>query len=540
MTEQPYDVIVIGSGIGGLTFASLMAQLAHKRVLVLERHFKLGGFTHTFERKGYTWDVGLHYVGELDKGSTVRALFDFITRSQVKWHKMPHFFERFVYPDFTFNVSDVSSQYLQDLIQQFPTEKAALQRYFRDLKRGAKWYTLETWRRSVPSWLGWPVSLLNLRSRRMALSTTKEYLDRSFKDLKLKALLASQWGDYGLTPSQSAFALHALVVGNYLKGGWYPEGSAETIAESIVPIIKEAGGDCRVNHEVAEILVENGVAKGVRVHVKHGKKIEEKLFLAPLIVSDAGIYNTFTKLVPESVPLPQREEIKRFKPGATMVTLYLGLKENPQKLGFKGENHWLFSGYDHDMPQNQKMLEGEVNSAYLSFPSLKDPAAKQPTAEIIAKIDYGVFAAWQNTNWKQRGQNYEDLKARISEVLLETVERHYPGFRELVAYQELSTPVTIESFTNHFQGAIYSLPGTPEKLQRFWNGPSTPIKGLLLTGTDVCALGIVGAMMGGTFAAGYVLGPLGFPKVMSAAQTYAHLASRNPSKATILSNQVGD
>src|ERR1022692_110369 len=74
MSSQPgYDAIVIGSGMGGLAFASIMAKLRKWRVLVLERHFKIGGFTHTFTRPGgWSWDVGLHYVGEMGEGMMER------------------------------------------------------------------------------------------------------------------------------------------------------------------------------------------------------------------------------------------------------------------------------------------------------------------------------------------------------------------------------------------------------------------------------------------------------------------------------------
>jgi phytoene dehydrogenase-like protein len=81
-----YDAIVIGSGMGALTFASIMGKLRKWRVLVLERHFKIGGFTHTFSRPGgWTWDVGVHYVGEMGEGMTGRRLFDFITDGGVDW-----------------------------------------------------------------------------------------------------------------------------------------------------------------------------------------------------------------------------------------------------------------------------------------------------------------------------------------------------------------------------------------------------------------------------------------------------------------------
>lgn len=90
-----YDAIVIGSGMGGLTTASLLAQFGKKRVLVLERHFKLGGFTHSFRRKKYEWDVGVHYVGEMQDGAMTRRLMDLVTRGGVKWNKIGSPYERF-------------------------------------------------------------------------------------------------------------------------------------------------------------------------------------------------------------------------------------------------------------------------------------------------------------------------------------------------------------------------------------------------------------------------------------------------------------
>lgn len=215
--QATYDAIIIGSGIGSLSVASLLAQMAKKRVLVLERHFKLGGFTHTFKRKGYSWDVGLHYVGGLEPGSRGRQLFDFITRSGVQWQKLPERFETFVCPDFTFSVPSQPEQYLHDLLQHFPAEEVGLKRYFRDLKRTANGIGLELWRWSAPPWLRVALYAPTARTRRLAHMTTKAYLAKHFHDERLKALLVSQWGDYGLPPTQSSFAVHALVTSSYFE-----------------------------------------------------------------------------------------------------------------------------------------------------------------------------------------------------------------------------------------------------------------------------------------------------------------------------------
>ena len=93
--RDEWDAIVIGSGIGGLTTAASLAKLANKRVLVLERHYTAGGFTHTFRRPGYEWDVGIHYIGEVAHPKAMgRRMFDFLTDGKLEWEDMGEVYDR--------------------------------------------------------------------------------------------------------------------------------------------------------------------------------------------------------------------------------------------------------------------------------------------------------------------------------------------------------------------------------------------------------------------------------------------------------------
>ena len=117
--NEKYDVIIIGSGLGALSAASILAQMKNKKILILERHFKIGGFTHTFKRQGkFEWDVGLHYIGEMYNGSMSRSIFDFVTNGKVKWQPMPDVYDRFVYPDFTFDVTKGKHNFKKSLIDE--------------------------------------------------------------------------------------------------------------------------------------------------------------------------------------------------------------------------------------------------------------------------------------------------------------------------------------------------------------------------------------------------------------------------------------
>ena len=137
-----WDAIVIGSGIGGMSAAGLLAKVGGMKVLVLEKHSERGGQTHMFRRDGAAWDVGLHYVGELDKGSIIRTVIDFLSGGALEWNKMTDEFERFLYPGLNFAVPSDPARYLQRLVERFPDEAPAIRTYFSDLRAVAAWHVL--------------------------------------------------------------------------------------------------------------------------------------------------------------------------------------------------------------------------------------------------------------------------------------------------------------------------------------------------------------------------------------------------------------
>lgn len=519
--QREFDAIVIGSGIGGLAFASIMAKLRKWRILVLERHFKIGGFTHTFSRPGgWSWDVGLHYIGEMGEGMLGRRLFDFITDSGVKWNPMPDVYDVFVYPTLQVGARKGEANFKHALIEAFPTERASIEQYFRDLKSAMRWITRHFMEIVAPAPLNWIIRLVNRLTANLPLGVTQQYLEKRFRDSRLRAVLTSQWADYGMPPDQSAFATHAVIAKHYLNGAWYPDGGASEIAKATGAVIRAAGGELLPNHEVTTVLLENDRAVGVQVHVKKGKEGARAEFRAPVIVSDAGALNTFTRLLPYA-SLPFRKEVESPPPGFEVVELFLGLRRDPRDIGFRGENHWIFSSFDHNeiYARRDELLEGRAVMAYLSFPSLKDVHAKRHTAEIIAPISYNALEAYREQPWRRRGDDYEAAKVRIIGALLDLIERHHPGFRDLVEYSELGTPLTFEYFTAAPSGSIYGYPGTPDKYRKRWLGPVTPIRNLSLTGSDAALLGIMGALMGGVLTASRLLGPLGFVQIMRAASS---------------------
>jgi phytoene dehydrogenase-like protein len=281
------------------------------------------------------------------------------------------------------------------------------------------------------------------------------------------------------------------------------------------------------NHDARSIRLEGNRAVGVEVHVSKGSDGFGTEFRAPVIVSDAGAWNTFAHMLPTS-SLPFCAELKSPPAGFEVVELFLGLRRDPREMGFLGENHWIFSSFDHDemYAQRNELLDGRAVMAYLSLPSLKDPYAKRHTVEVIAPLSYRSLEAYHQAPWRRRGVDYESAKNRIIQALLGLIERHHAGFRDLIEYSELGTPLTFEHFTAAPSGSIYGYPGTPDRYRRAWLGPDTPIRNLYLTGSDAALPGIMGALMGGVLTASRLIGPFGFFQIMRAASLHSVTVSR--------------
>jgi len=497
----PYDAVVIGSGIGGLTTAACLSRAGYK-VLVLEQHYTAGGYTHSYARNGYEWDVGVHYIGDMGVHRTLaRRLFDYITDSKLEWAPMDENYDRFFLGDKVVNLRAGKEGLRHSLLSSFPDEKNAIDRYLGLLNKvssGMQWYTLS---KLAPSLAG-PLMSTGLKAVLPACfnRTTYDVLHDLTDNEELIGAITGQWGDCGVTPKQSSFMVHALIAKHYLHGGFYPVGGASEIARTVIPVIQAGGGDVLTYADVKEILVEKGKAVGVRMADGHNIR-------APLVISNAGVINTFERLLPE--PEAKRagypRNRKHIKPSMPHIGLYIGLKGTPDQLGLPRTNFWIYPSADHD-GNVQRFLENPDSEAfpvvYISFPAAKDPDYQNrwpgtSTIEIVAPTTWDLFQPWQGTTWGKRGADYENLKARITDRLLAIMYDKLPQLRGKVDYVETSTPLSTAWFCRYEQGELYGLDHTPERFKQRWLKPGTDISGLYLTGQDILTCGVVGAMIGG-------------------------------------------
>lgn len=504
-----FDAIVIGSGMGGMSVASLLAQDG-QRVLLLEQHNVIGGLTQSYERAGYRWTIGLHYIGDVEsQRSMTRKLFDSVTNDGVEWALMPSIFNRMMIGEHEYRIPAGLEPYRNALKTWFPNDGEAIDAYLTMVQRISKQSAAFFAMKSFP--LGISPDELRAASEpflQAASQVTIDAISSLTTNPELIAVLCANWGDYGIEPNRSSFAMHCMLSKHYLNGGSYPTGGGQALANAIVPIIEEAGGLVVHSAEVSRILVNDGNVQGVRM--ASGEEIH-----CPVVISNAGVRNSFGRLLSEEDRGAHDldNKLSSVTDSYAVVGLNIGLDASADTLGLEAANIWAHPNPDlvGNLAAHREDFDAPFAWTFITFPSVKDPSwekefPNKATVEMYACTDYRHYEQWANTRWRKRGAEYDQRKREIQKRLLDDLYRLVPRTRGHVAHVEVSTPLTYETFGKRQRGDFMGVESSPSRFQQDWLRAHTPIRGLYLTGQDVSTDGVIGALVGGVICASAVLG----------------------------------
>lgn len=234
-----------------------------------------------------------------------------------------------------------------------------------------------------------------------------------------------------------------------------------------------------------------------------------------MIISSAGIQNTFSRLLPADISSDAGLDqlLKKVTDTYAVVGINIGFNRSAEELGFTPANIW--SHPTNDLQANLDAHRADFNAifpwTFNTFPSTKDPSwdkdfPDKATVEMYAYTNFAHFKQCAGTRWMKRADDYLTLKENIRERLLEELLRHVPKARDALDYVEVSTPLSYETFAKRERGGFMGTKSSPQRFRQKWLRAQTPIKGLYLTGQDLATDGVIGALVGGVLCASAVTG----------------------------------
>ena len=494
--------VVIGSGVGGLAAALLLARDGWS-VTVLEQHTRAGGFLHRFFREGVGYDTGFHYVGAAAPDQLVgRMLHHLGVADQLRFTPLdPEGFDLLRFPGLEVAVPAGLDRWLDRLGGIFPAERAGLARYKeRHLAAIAAygWYNLDL---STP-----PEAILPWEEQ-----TLQQVLDDCFIDPRIKVVLGGQSALYGVPAPEAPFGLHAIVTDHFLTGAWTVEGGGDHLAMVLVRRLRGLGGRVLLRPRAEAIDVEAG--RVTAVHAAGGR------FPADLVVADIHPRLTLDLLPAGSTRPAYRTRVTSARPGRAHLGLYLRVRGDVGDLARR--NLYRYASWDPEAIA-RPATAAHVPFWYLTAPGRRDPRQRPGVDEVVLgllQVDAATFSGPASSGAASgvtpgppvHGDHgyaddpaYQAQKAALLDASLAAIRTDYPGWEILRA--EVSTPRTTERYGGTFGGATYGHAHTVDQMGRHRLPMQGRVGGLVHVGQTVGFPGICGAMMTAYVACAPLLG----------------------------------
>ena len=490
MSEKLFDVTIVGGGVGGLTCGSFLAKNGLK-VLLLEKHSRVGGYCNSWERKGFRFDGGAEAILGCGEGGYVRRILEGLgVVSDLDFNRILPF-EHIITPDFELSLATLP-EFKEGLLKIFPEEEKAIETYFKTVLKIQK--AVISIGTGAPSsfFAKLKFALKNLTAAKYYKKTFAELLDNCgiTKDkIKLRGLLTTHWAWLGTPPSRTWSYMAGIVYLDALMNGlWHVEGGIQKLPDALADSMQKHGGVIRTKTGVEKILVEDGEAKGVKL--EDGEKIRSKY-----VVSNADTKATFLELVgKEHLEKDFARKIEEVSQSFSGFIVYLGVEMD---IKWKYPFTALIKEYDAEK-MFEKIQKGELVKDFIAvrIPSLIDPSYApqgKHTVNILTIQPYSYQNAW-NTK-KGKGEEYKKLKEKITDQLIEEAEDILPGLSDHIIVKDAATPITFERYTGNSEGGWYG--PLPDEKGFPILSEETPISNLFLAGHNAGGGGVPSVIISG-------------------------------------------
>ncbi len=489
---KDYDVIVIGSGIGGLTAAAALSK-AGKSVLLLEAHDRPGGYAHGFNRKKYHFDSGVHLIsGCGPRGySGGQVIFKMIHALELE-HEIEFIkinpFSHVYYPELNTPLPQTIEDFVSTISQLFPGEKEGLLRLTRLCKKIAEEISIAD---EIMDEVGYKQAQQLMpglfKYRKLTLA---EVAGQFIHNEALLAVFSTNWPYLGLPPSKVSFVYWSSMLIGYMEdGAYYCKGGFQQFANTLVRGIKKYGGDVRYKSPVDRIIVTKNKINGVIVN---GQSIK-----ADIVISNADIKQTINNMVGEQY-FPQNyvKRLNKMQQSLSIFVVYIATDLDLEDLKIAHES-FCYADINHDNNFN-RTRQGDISWISITAPTLVDPSlapAGEHLLMLTTLLPYQTVASWQQA------------KAGYMTTMVNIAKQYIPGLTDHIKYIEGGSPATMQRYTHNYQGAAYGWDVSPDQVGPARMQNQSPINGLFFAGHwTTPGGGIYGVSVSGVQAAQKVLG----------------------------------
>ncbi|MEG0499869.1 MAG: NAD(P)/FAD-dependent oxidoreductase [Rikenellaceae bacterium] len=471
-----YDIVIIGSGLGGLECATILSKEGYN-VCVVEKNPIFGGCLQSFKRGGLLLDTGIHYVGSMDNGQILNQYFNYFgLLPRLKMKRLDNdAFDVVCYEGQEYNYAQGYGNFADTMATYFPDEERNIRKYTAEIEKICTLISVENLKKGIIHNDG--LSYFQMSASRM--------IDQSVDNEKLRNILAGTATLYGGMRDYSTLYHHAVISGSNLEGAYRFLDGSQQVADELIDIIKTNGGTVRASAEVTRMVVENGKITGVEIN--HLERIEANYF-----ISNIHPKRTF-ELVDKtnSIKKAYLTRINSLQNSYGLFSVYLILKKN--KFPYINRNYYLHGGNDSWCSAENRNA-GEVKFALLSSQATGNCAYSE-VVTVLCPMDISEIAKWNNTTVNHRGADYEEFKQRKTEEILNFVFRYKPELKGCIDKIYTATPLTYRDYTATADGSAYGIMKNCNSLLTTLIPTRTKIENLYLTGQNLNVHGALGVTL---------------------------------------------